>query len=90
MGEDAHSVTVQPRVGRWSIQLTRPWRRKEIPKQYWFVAWKSTLIVPYAMECFMTERILYRTSNHGKAPVPMLDPLGRTPKKVRLEHDANA
>ena len=33
-----YSLTVQPWVGRWSILLSRPWRWKVIPKQYWFVA----------------------------------------------------
>ena len=58
-----YSTTVQPRVGRWSIQLSRPWRRKEISKQYCFVAQKSTLTGPYAMKCFTAESILYCKAN---------------------------
>ena len=85
-----YSMTVQPWVGRWSIQLSRPWRRIVISKQYCFVAPKSLLTVPYAMKCFTTERISYRRSYHKKAPVPMPVTLERTTKEVRLGHGANA
>ena len=50
---------------------------------------KSTLNAPYAMKCFTTERILFFTSNHRKAPVPMPDTLDRTTKEATLEHGAD-
>ena len=53
------------------------------------VAQKSTLNAPNAMKYFTTERIMYRTSYHRKAPVPMLDTLDRTTKEATLEHGAD-
>ena len=82
-------MTVQPRVGRWSILLSRPWRLIVTSKLYWSVAQKSLLTGSYAMKCFTTERIMYRTSYHRKAPVPMLDTLDRTTKEATLEHGAD-
>ena len=67
-------MTVQPWVGRWSILHTRPWRRKVISKQYWFVAQKSLLIVPYAMKCFAPERMLYRKATIVKRQCQCLTP----------------
>ena len=58
-----YSMTVQPWVGRWSIQLSRPWRLIVTSKLYWSVAQKSLLTGSYAMKCFTAESILYCKAN---------------------------
>ena len=45
-------MTVQPRVERWGMLLSRLWRWKVIPKQYWFVAQEEYADPFVCHECF--------------------------------------
>ena len=84
-----YSPTVQPRVGRWRILHTHPWKPRVTTKQYWFVAQKSTLFCSVCNDAFYYREDIVLQGNHRKASVSMLYVLDRTIKGVWLEHGAN-